>query len=88
MDITQIETSKLIEILQEIPTSLLLRMTYERAVDINIRTEDDEVAMLCENIAENIHEVIAHFDVEEAKLLRAYQSHMFDAGFKQDYKGE
>lgn len=88
MDITAIETPELIEILEEIPTSLLLRMTCERVVDINIRTEDDEVAMHCENIVEEIHEVVYHFDVEEAKQLRAYQNHMFDAGFKQDYKGE
>ena len=88
MDITQMETPELIKILGEIPTSLLLRLTYERVVDINIRTDDDEVAMECENIAEGIHNVVAYFDVEEAKALRAYQNHMFDAGFKKDYKGE
>lgn len=86
MDITQMETPELIEILKEIPTSLLLRMTYERVVDINIRTEDDEVAMHCENIAEEIHEVVYHFDLEEAKLLRAYQNHMFDAGLSRIIK--
>ena len=88
MDITQMETPELIKILGEIPTSLLLRLAYERVVDINIRTDDDEVAMECENIAEGIHNVVAYFDVEEAKALRAYQNHMFDAGFKKDYKGE
>lgn len=88
MDITQIETPELIKILGEIPTSLLLRLTYERVVDINIRTDDDDVAMECENIAESIHNVVAYFDVDEAKALRAYQSHMFDAGFKKNYEGE
>lgn len=88
MDITQIETPELIKILGEIPTSLLLRLTYERVVDINIRTDNDDVAMECENIAEGIHNVVAYFDVEEAKTLRAYQSHMFDAAFKQNYEEE
>lgn len=88
MDITQMETPELIEILKEIPTSLLLRMTYERVIDIHIRTEDDDVAMECGNIAEAIDNVVCYFDVDEAKTLRAYQNHMFDAAFKQDYKGE
>ena len=84
MDIIQIETPELIEILKEIPTSLLLRMTYERVVDINIRTNDDDVAMECENIAESIHNVVCYFDIEEAKELIAYRNKALDAAKKEN----
>lgn len=88
MDITQMETPELIEILKEIPTSLLLRLTYERVVDINIRTDNDDVAMECENIAEAIHNVICYFDVDEAKALRAYRNELFRPSYKIDYEEE
>lgn len=79
MDITAIETPELIEMLQEIPTSLLLRLAYERVIDISRRTDNDEVAEQCEVIAEEIHEVVRYFDIEEAKELIAYRNKAIDA---------
>lgn len=83
MDILQMETPELIETLQEIPTSLLLRMTYERVIDISIRTEDEDVGTHCENIAEEINMVVANFDIEEAKALIAYKRKSLDAARKE-----
>lgn len=84
MDILQMETPELIEMLQEIPTSLLLRMTYERVIDISIRTEDEDVETHCENIAEEINMVVANFDIEEAKALIAYKKRSLDAAKKEN----
>lgn len=83
MDILQMETPELIEILQEIPTSLLLRMAYERVIDISIRTGDIDVETHCENIAEEINMVVANFDIEEAKVLIAYKRKSLDAARKE-----
>lgn len=80
MDITQLSKDEICDILDSLPTSIILKEAYHRVGMTSINLDDDETCLLCDVLRDTISDLMYHYDIEEAKLLWAYKNELKKKG--------
>lgn len=80
MDITQLTKDEIHDILDSLPTSMILKEAYHRVGVTSINLDDDETCLLCDVLRDTISDLMYHYDVEEAKALWAFKHELKKKG--------